>query len=192
MKTVCFTGRRPKDLCGYKWTNYKEFQEKFVDFLETLYSQGVRKFITGGAQGFDQMSFWAVNTLKERHTDVQNVVYCPFRNQADAWKGKTSDAFSKEEYNKMLQVADLVVYTTDATLKQYPSIVKALYHRNHRMVMDSDYVVALFPSDDWNVVKGGTAECMRYANSVNKQIHQIKYHITDNNTLSFDTVSILN
>lgn len=192
MKTVCFTGRRPKDLCGYKWANYKEFQEKFVDFLETLYSQGVRKFITGGAQGFDQMSFWAVNTLKERHPDVQNIVYCPFRNQADAWKGKVSDAFSKEEYKKMLQVADLVIYTTDATLKQYSSIVRALHHRNHRMVMDSDYVIALFPSDDWNTVKGGTAECMRYTTSVNKQIHQIKYHITENNTLSFDTVSVLN
>lgn len=192
METVCFTGRRPKDLCGYKWSNYEKFQDKFVEFLETLYSQGVRKFITGGAQGFDQMSFWAVHRLKQRHPDIKNILYIPFRNQADAWKGRACDAFSKEEYNKMLSLADEILYVTDALLKQFPSIVKALYARNHKMVIDAEAVIALYPSDDWNVVKGGTAECMRYAKSVNKAIHQIKYHISNENELIFDSVFVLN
>lgn len=58
-KTICFTGRRPKDLFGYyNYDAYKEIQDVLSPILEAHYTtNGVRNFISGGAQGFDQLAF---------------------------------------------------------------------------------------------------------------------------------------
>jgi uncharacterized phage-like protein YoqJ len=176
MSTVCFTGRRPKDLCGYDVNKYQTFLSQLVTSLDTLYVNGARKFISGGAQGFDQLAFWAVNALKTKHPNIENVVYVPFKGQERRWARQ--GLFSIQDYNRMIQKADEVVYLKDE-LYDSREIVKALMSRNHDMVDASDFVVALYPDDDWKTSKGGTAECMRYANDKNKSIYQLKYEITN-------------
>ena len=64
-KTVCFTEHRPKGIIAdrpYDESNRPVYQ-KIVDGLtvsiERLIEQGYTNFISGGAQGFDQLAFWA-------------------------------------------------------------------------------------------------------------------------------------
>lgn len=177
--TYAFTGRRPKDLCGYNYDNYREFVDKFVIKLSTIIDTNKENvFVSGGAQGFDQIAFWSVHRLKRQHPEwnIKNVVYVPFKGQESRW-AKTGD-FSQSDYNKMLRFADEVRYLSDH-LSDYQDIVKALHNRNHAMIDDCDKLIALYPSDDWRSSKGGTAEAMRYASSVKKNILQLRYTIVN-------------
>ena len=186
---VCFTGRRPKDLAGYVKENYDVLFFMVVDKLKELINKYHEqhpeynfnfKFITGGAQGFDQLVFWAVNKLKEDNT-IQNIVYVPFTGQEKKWQEQ--GLFSQAEYNLMLKKADDVLYLEEE-LSDYSAIVKALYNRNHKMVDDSNIVIALYPDDTWNEnKKSGTAECMRYASSMNKRLWQWKYTVNNNKVI---------
>lgn len=186
---VCFTGRRPKDLAGYVKENYDLLFFMVVDKLKELINQyHIQhpeynfnfKFITGGAQGFDQLAFWAVNKLKEDDT-ISNIVYVPFTGQEKKWKEQ--GLFSQAEYNLMLKKADKVEYLEEE-LSDYSAVVKALYARNHRMVDDSNVVIALYPDDTWNENQNsGTAECMRYACNAGKKVWQWKYTVNDNKVM---------
>lgn len=182
MRTICFTGRRAKFLAGYNADKYKIFHNQLVEILEDWYlHKGAVRFISGGAQGFDQLAFWAVNDLKKKYPDVQNIVYVPFKGQERRWS--KYGLFSIDEYNKMIKAADNVLYLNNE-LNNFAEIAKALMDRNHEMVKASDNVIALYPSDDWNKDKGGTAECMRYAASKHVPIWQLKYHIDNNGNLT--------
>ena len=176
-KRVCFTGRRPKDLCGYERNNYITFNHQLVKFMKRLYDEGVRTFITGGAQGFDQLAFWAVDKLKTKYEGISNIVYVPYKGQESRWA--KLGPFSQDDYKQMINRADDVIYLQDKP----DNWSKALFDRNHRMVDDADLVVALYQGDDWKTSKGGTAECMRYAHTHNKQIIQINYRIEDDELL---------
>lgn len=85
-KTLCFTGRRPKDL-GFIETivskngreylknaqnedAYKDFVLSLSGILEKFYENGYTRFISGGAQGFDQLAFRAVSLVKEKHPEI--------------------------------------------------------------------------------------------------------------------------
>ena len=64
-KTICFTGKRPRDLYGY------DFNDSYMKLIQKLYSwmmdvcmkENVQTSITGGAQGFDQIAFWACTAV---------------------------------------------------------------------------------------------------------------------------------
>ena len=70
--TICFTGHRPKDLFGYTdKTPYISIINALKPFLSVLYENGYTDYISGGAQGFDQLAFWAVQqTLPDRKSVV--------------------------------------------------------------------------------------------------------------------------
>lgn len=170
--TICFTGRRPKNLYGYDKEKYNDLVDYLTKLLEKKYEEGYRTFISGGAQGFDQLAFWAVNRLKKQGKDIKNIVYIPFKGQERTWLGK--GLFSKEEYNLMLSLADEIVVCSDidVTSCMKYELTIALHHRNHMMVDNSDLLIGIYPDDSWkdDCVKGGTAECLRYANDKHKDI----------------------
>lgn len=63
-KAVCFTGRRPKDLVGYRREGYIELVDYLKNYIrDNLYPHHTT-YISGGAQGFDQLAFWAVEKLR--------------------------------------------------------------------------------------------------------------------------------
>lgn len=177
---ICFTGKRPKDLCGYNREKYKDF---VTDLSHRLYeiakNNTETEFISGGAQGFDQMAFWAVNILKRKHPElsITNTLYIPFKGQDKKWLN--DGLFGRVEYSLMIKKADKIKYLQKELTATAP-IIKALIDRNNRMVDDSDMVIALYPSDAWKdpFAKGGTAECMKYAANVNKDILRIGYKTT--------------
>ena len=180
-KVCCGTGRRPKDLYGYEKNNYLPMVEKMKKAVIWFYeTKDVRTFITGGAQGWDQLLFWAVNAVKRdtSYSDIKNIVYVPMKGQDFKWSA--DGLFGKKEYQLMLKYADEVKYITEINnTASYKEIVDAMMGRNHAMVNDSDYVFGCFPDDTWfnPATKSGTAECLRYA--YNKRVDTtIMYHNT--------------
>lgn len=88
MKTACFTGHRPRGLRGYVG---HEAYEPLVGAIERACERlvdefGVTDFVSGGAQGVDQLAFWAVNRLKARRPGKPMVVLEPSTGSAD-WGG---------------------------------------------------------------------------------------------------------
>ena len=67
--TVCFTGHRPKSIFQinpYAEARRKDYQaivDRIADFVCSMYNKGFIKYISGGAQGFDQLAFWALHKL---------------------------------------------------------------------------------------------------------------------------------
>lgn len=166
-KVCCGTGRRPKDLFGYEKENYLPMMEKMKAGVKWFYDhKNVRKFISGGAQGWDQLLFWAVNAVKREavYSNIVNAVYLPMHGQELKWAAE--GLFSKKEYLLMVSMADEVKYVTDIdNTANYKQIIDAMMARNHAMVNDSDYVFGCYCDDTWfkKDTKGGTAECLRYA-----------------------------
>lgn len=203
-KVLCFTGRRPKDMgftevavssAGREYLvnaqnekSYGPFLDRLTEIVEIFYKKGYDTFVTGGAQGFDQVAFRAVARVKEKYSDIKNIFYAPFRGQERQWA--SFGYFGQDEYRKLLQQADEVRYVVDDELVEYKDIVKALYARNHAMVDISDKCLAMYPDSDWMTHKGGTCECMRYAFSKKVPLIQINYHM-DNDVLQLDGLSFV-
>lgn len=178
---MCFTGLRPKDLMGYAGNVYNGLVAWLVDEIyEKFYKEkGVRNFITGSSQGFNQLAFWAVEQMRRKYKldDITTIVFAA-EGQEKRW-AKTGP-FSIIEYNQMLRLCDVVVWVPGGT-------VRSLFERSHLMVDNSDYVLALYPDENWTSDKSGTSECIRYANNhmykdgkgMVREIHRIPYTITD-------------
>lgn len=168
--SLCFTGHRPKDLFGYDESSrarYTELTNDILNVLRNYYDKGYRTFISGGAQGVDQIAFWAVCYLKKEHEDVQNVLYIPCKKQDSIWRSK--GMFSKQEYQLMLKKADKVHYVSESVYKGPWDLLV----RNHAMVNDSDAVLAVYArEEDFREISSGsgTAECMNYAFNAGKKI----------------------
>lgn len=190
MNTVCFTGSRPKKLCGYNKESYAGFVRWLTDYLDNeFYSKGVSRYISGGAQGFDQIAFWAVYYLSKRHPEIENIVYVPFRGQEQIWA--ETGLFSKQQYHTMLKYATDVRVLWPVDKKASHHIVShALIQRNHKMVNDADAVVALYKGNDYMHSSGGTAECIRYALENKVPVYKIDYD-TDNNILEVNSTKLL-
>ncbi len=173
--TVCFTGPRPKNLHGYDKERYNPIVDMTESVCRELVGLGVKRFISGGAQGFDQLAFWAVDRLRrDGMQEIANEVYVPFAKQPSIWAPK--GLFSQQEYRTMLSRAtDHRILAADPVNKG--ETVARLHGRNHSMVGDSDIVVALLSdrSLNWRTSSGGTAECVRYARNVNKPVLTIQY-----------------
>lgn len=177
MNTVCFTGPRAKKLVGFSsHKNYMQVVNAVTMLCDDLYKFGIRRFISGGAQGFDQLAFWGVNNFKKTHPDVKNIVYVPFEGQDRLWM--STGIFSRKEYNQMIEHADEVkiINKFDET-----KVGKLLNERNIAMVNDSDAVIALFNIKDLETAThSGTANCIRYADSKNKPVVYIEYDVFKN------------
>lgn len=176
--TMCFTGRRPKDLCGYDTAKYQRFVSDLAQMIYAeFYSKlGIRRFISGGAQGFDQMAFWAIERMKTMYglKDIQNVIFVPFEQQEIRWAEK--GCFSQAEYWLMIKKADQIIVVCE------DNSIESLFIRNHEMCEYSKYCLGLYPDDSWHTSKGGTSECLRYANDHCSEIFRLGYTI-DNNGL---------
>lgn len=184
--SLCFTGQRPKDLMpdskkAYYMASYAKFRKDLALYLDGMYAAGYRTFISGGAQGFDQIAFWAVDDLKAVHPDIRNVVYLPFKGQERKWLPYGD--FGPNDYKRMVEKADNVVWTSEVQgiqvdLETGRNISRAMDQRNHAMVDDADIVIALYkdPNGVDPAKRGsGTNNCMLYARNTGVPVYQIVY-----------------
>lgn len=166
-ETMCFTGHRPNKLCGYDINAYTQFVNNLMEVLQTYVTKyNIKNFITGGAQGFDQLVFWAVHHLQHKHPEykIQNIVFVPFTGQESKWS--STGLFSQTDYKNMLSVADrIVICNREITNNSdFNTIRNALMNRNKMMVDESIRVMALCNETDahTNNITGGTGNCVRY------------------------------
>ena len=177
LKSVCFTGPRPVHLHGYAdQAPYMPVVEIMAAVITGLADAGVTDFVTGGAQGLDQLAFWAVDRVKRSRPAIRNVMYVPFDAQASRWS--RFGLFSQAEYMRCRQQADEVrVLAPDPPADRPYAAAKLMHARNHAMVDDTDVTVALLAdrSLDYAHSKGGTSECVRYALSQKKPVLAVEY-----------------
>lgn len=157
MSTLCFTGHRPDKLNGYNpldnkkllWALSAEIEEYIIDL-------GVDTFISGMALGVDIWAARIVLKLKEKYPNIKLICAIPCLNHPEKWK-----EHDQIIWNGVCDYADSVVYVTNEEYTPY-----CMQLRNQFMVDNSDYVLAV-----WDGSKGGTANCVNYANKKEKSVY---------------------
>ena len=149
MTVIAWTGHRPKDLPA---RTYMEFR----DCLDAL-GMGARKnveFVVGGALGVDT---WAAEYALSHHIPYTLILPFPVAVMAKFWNpAQASNLRTYAEGALSVQI----IHDEDS----YD--VRAYQLRNEAMVNAADVVFAV-----WNYkAVGGTANCIRYALSVGKDV----------------------
>ncbi len=124
--TCCFTGHR--EIAPIHEESLPLLLEETVG---ELLEEGVRRFVTGGALGFDTLAAETVLHLKESFPDLLLTVIAPHRNQSRSWCRE-----DRLRYESIRERADefLVLY------ERYVS--GCMRRRNHAMVDRSGICVA--------------------------------------------------
>lgn len=155
----------------------KQLQNILTDMF---YKNHIDTFITGGAQGFDQIVFWTVNIMK-MSLPVRNVLYLPFKGQESRWL--QNGLFGQTQYQMMLKHTDEVQYCTDLTQTADSSqIYQALQYRNECMIRNSSAVIALLYKTE-NTPTGGTGNAVRFAAQIQKPVMTLNYKFESNNQI---------
>lgn len=105
------------------------------------------------AQGVDLI--WAITAIK---IGIPFIAAVPFSGQEKIWPKKSQDL-----YNRIIAKASEVVFVSEPGPAAWKYQV-----RNKWMVDRSDILVAV-----WDGSSGGTENCYRYAESIDKPIHRI-------------------
>lgn len=189
--TVCFSGHRPKGLgfrynsSAYRKASYVTMQMDLMqDLSKLVIDHKITRFITGGAQGWDQLCFQAVENLRKFMPGypIQNIVFIPFYGQESRWM--SFGLFGQEEYRQMLEKADAVYAVHDAYSPNYKTTCIWLNDRNNAMVDVSG--ICVFPElfgTPLETRKGGTRNCYDYAMKKGIAIQKFIYDITDQDML---------
>ena len=152
MKTyiIAGTGHRPPKLGGYS----EAALAKLISFA-SMHLEKIKPtiVISGMALGWDTALACAALELH-----IPLVAAIPFIGQELMWP-----AGSQERYKQLLFKAEEVI-----TVSSDGYSVQAMQERNEYMVNNSDLVLALH-----NGSPGGTGNCVRYANKINKPIKNL-------------------
>ncbi len=157
--SCCFTGYRPQKFpFPLNRTNpeYIDFENRLIDKIAGLISNGCLTFYTGMAMGFDIIAAECVLQLAEvmKNYAVRLVCALPFKEQAAKYP-----ADWKEKYDNILSCADETVLISD---KYYRN---CYFDRNRFMVDNSDFVLTWFDGSP-----GGTKNTVKYAESVSRKV----------------------
>lgn len=141
------TGHRPAALGGYILPNpiYNIVCQQTEKIFRELKPD---KLITGMCIGYDQ---WAANIAIK--LGIPFIAAVPFEGQENKWLEK-----DRRIYHKLLSKAQEIVYVS---LPGYSSYKMQL--RNEWIVNNCDILVGVF-----NGSPGGTANCIKYAQSIKK------------------------
>ena len=142
IKCVCFTGHRTID------NGIVENIERQIEGLvKELYFKGTKKFISGGANGFDILAAKAVLRIREKYADIELELVLPC---SSSFKRKNQK--EQEDFDYVYMAADTV---TVLSLKYYNG---CMHKRNRYMVDKSDYCIAYLKKEN-----GGTFYTVNYA-----------------------------
>lgn len=149
---VSFTGHRPDKLGGYKLPNptYIHVCRQIDKALKELNPE---KIITGMALGVDQWAAMIAHKL-----GIPFVAAIPFEKQESKWPAE-----SQKTYRLLRRLASEEVIVSPGGYS-----ADKMQVRNEWMVDHSDKLIAVF-----NGTKGGTGNCVEYAQSVSRDIYYI-------------------
>ena len=88
-KTVCFTGHRDIDV-----SSASILPAILKSTMRKMVARGARRFLAGGAMGFDTLAALCVLELKAEFPDIRLELILPCRNQMQRWDARSTTAFS--------------------------------------------------------------------------------------------------
>lgn len=143
-KTVSFVGPRPHEMFGFSdETLYKKVQQSLKKMIAQKYTDGYRKFITGGQQGFTQLAFWEIHDfiVENNIGDIVHSVYVPFESIEATWPDE--GLFGKSSFYAMLELADEVKLLLKEEPPEYSLENRrhAIYYTQRVMYWDSAVTV---------------------------------------------------
>ena len=143
-QTCCFTGHRriPDDLLP-------ELRVRLEQAMRSLYEDGFRVFLFGGARGFDTVAALCALTLRDSLPGMKTAIAVPCGGQADTWSKD-----ERELYEWILEQAD------DAVCLSPRYTPRCMLERNRYMV-DSSSACAFWLRSP----RSGTGATVRYAQS---------------------------
>jgi len=141
-RTCCFTGHR-----GIAPIHERRLPALVEKTVLDLLAEGINRFITGGALGFDTLAAETVLRLREKHPALHLTVVAPYLRQADGWEEP-----DRLRYERIRSGADdFVVLRTRYTRA-------CMRERNREMVDRSGICVAYLLR-----APSGTAQTVDYA-----------------------------
>lgn len=161
---LCITGYRPAKLpaqYGYDIHNeaWQDLKRAFSDVSLFLYGKDHSLSIyTGMALGVDQAFVEEAFFLRSSLPNIRCIAAIPCYNQESKWP-----VTSRAQYHEILSQCDEAVYVTKSRFTQ-----DCMELRNQWMVDHSDILVAVYDGK-----KGGTKNCIDYAEKHGKAIIQI-------------------
>lgn len=168
--TIGITGHRPNGLLGYAAdAQYAALRKLLARRIAEIAHGDHARVITGGAQGADQIAFWATEDAKAAGEHIENVVYVPFAGQDGRWR--RDGMFGRDAYARMLEAADEVRIITAGVDTTNPTAIRmAMMARNHAIVDDSDMMLAITMHGVTQSERSGTAGTVRYALKTGKAV----------------------
>ena len=152
MITCAFTGHRKVN---------REHRGMLGDLLFNAithaYDLGCKRFIVGGAIGFDTEAARQVIRFRMTHPEVALVVFVPFIGQDDQWSEGQRDM-----YNYILASANEVVYVSENYDKD------CMKRRNYAMAEACDLLIAYVSNP-----RSGSAQTVRMAEALGKEINNL-------------------
>ena len=151
-KSCCFTGHRdlPEHLCN------DIFSEVCAE-IRRHYTFGVRRFIAGGAIGFDMLCAEAVLSLKEELNGMTLTLALPCIGHDKKWS-----AHDKEAFFNILTKANETVYVSGEYTRY------CMFKRNRFMVDSSLYCISYCTRKS-----GGTYYTVSYAANHGRRITEL-------------------
>lgn len=152
MTTCAFTGhRRIKD------SHKKHLSSLLFRAINYAYERGCRKFITGGAIGFDTEAAREVLRFRISHPDVSLILFLPCLDQDASWSERQRDA-----YEYILSSANEVRYVSEVYDKG------CMKRRNQAMADECDIMIAYVARD-----YSGSAQTMRMATALGREVYNL-------------------
>ena len=152
MKVCSFTGHRQ-----IKKEHIKELPGIVARAIKYAYQQGCRKFIAGGALGFDTVAAREVVRFRMSCPDVSLVLFLPCINQDVKWNAR-----QKELYEYLLSEANEVVYVSE----EYTD--GCMRERNLRLAEEADILIAYVSRTN-----SGSAQTVRMAKEKGKEVYNL-------------------
>jgi len=158
---ISCTGHRPNKLFGYnlKSIYYKILRLNFEYIIQE--NKGIH-MISGMGIGADMIFALAVLKLKKDYPKVNYILECavPCLDQDRMWRDD-----DRRLYWSILALSDIVTYVSKEVYGPW-----LMQKRNEYMVNKCDKLISVYDGS----IKGGTFNCIQYANKQNKSIILIK------------------
>lgn len=156
MTTCAFTGHR-----SIKESHKRQLPSLLARAIAYAYEQGCRRFIAGGALGFDTEAARAVLLFRMEHPDVSLSLYLPCTNQDEKWSDR-----QRVNYSFTVTEADEVVYVSEEYSK---GCMKA---RNQAMVDACDMLIAYVGHG-----RSGSSQTLRLARESGKPSYNLYFEL---------------
>ena len=130
--------------------------------ISYAYDLGCRKFIAGGALGFDTEAAREVIRFRLSHPDVRLVLFLPCIGQDESWSER-----QRALYNYTLGCANEVRYISESYTPD------CMRRRNYAMAEECDIMIAYVSSP-----RSGSGQTVRRASELGREIYNLYSMIT--------------